>query len=292
LLATDGSDDAKTAVAWLRHLPLPPDREVLVVTVITPPLLPAVPDLVSEMRAALVAEARRLVDDTAAEVLTGRTATGRVVEGDPRDEIVAAAASWGADLIVLGARGLGAISGFLLGSVSLAVARHAPCPVLVCKGAPREVRSITVALDGSTHARRALAWLRALPLPETLRVALLAVATPERYPSTAPGILRGSLRTAVAAVEGERRRVLEMAVTGAADTLRGRVAVAEPIVATGAPADVIVRHVERSGSDLVVVGARGVGAVKRVMLGSVSEMVLRHAPCPVLVVRARAMGTR
>jgi len=150
LLATDGSNDAKAAVEWLHHLPLPGDRDVMVITVVMPPLIPVVPDLVGELHGALIADARRLADDTASELLC-RTAIGRVVEGDPREEIVAAAREWGADLIVLGARGLGAIKEFLLGSVSLWVARHAPCPVLVCKGTPRTVRTITVGLDGSVR---------------------------------------------------------------------------------------------------------------------------------------------
>jgi nucleotide-binding universal stress UspA family protein len=58
-------------------------------------------------------------------------------------------------------------------------------------------------------------------------------------------------------------------------------------VLSGTPADEIVRDAERHASDLVVVGARGLGAFKRLVLGSVSESVLRHAPCPVLVVRPR-----
>jgi nucleotide-binding universal stress UspA family protein len=287
LLATDGSSDAKAAVEWLRYFPLPRDREILVLTVVTPPLLPAIPDMLSELREALIADARRLADDTAAELFTGRTATGRVVEGNPREEIIAAAESWGAHLIVLGARGLGAIKEFLLGSVSLGVARDAPCPVLVCKGSPREVRAVTVGLDGSEHARGALAWLAALPLPAPTRVRLVGVAEPQHYPSSAPGILRTVLRTAVAAVEGERRVALEGALGTAAQALHGRASTIEMIVVSGTPADVIVRDAEDHGSDLVVVGARGAGTMTRLLLGSVSEAVLRHAACPVLVVRPR-----
>ena len=288
LLATDGSNDAKGAVEWLHHLPLPGDRDVMVITVVMPPLIPAVPDLVGELHGALIADARRLADDTASELLC-RTAIGRVVEGDPREAIVAAAREWGADLIVLGARGLGAIKEFLLGSVSLWVARHAPCPVLVCKGTPRTVRTITVGLDGSDHARRALDWLASLPLAPETRVRLIASAEPQHYPSSAPGILREALRTAVSTVDAERRAALEAALRDCARTLGGGATVALEVV-SGAPAAELVRDAQRHGSDLVVVGARGAGAVTRLLLGSVSESVLRHADCPVLVVRARDEG--
>ncbi len=262
LVATDGSGDAKLAVEWLHHLPLPPDREVMVITVVTPPLVSGVPDMAVELRAALIA---------------------------PREEIVEAARSWGADLVVLGARGLGAIKEFLLGSVSLWVARHAPCPVLVCKGTPRDVHAITAGVDGSSHARAALDWLTLLSLPPALHVRLLGVAERQHYPSSAPDILREALRTAVAAVDAERGAMLEAALRDAAQTLRGRVTV-ETAVETGAPAETIVQDAERSASDLIVVGARGAGTLTRLLLGSVSESVLRHAVCPVLVVRAPAAG--
>ena len=86
---------------------------------------------------------------------------GRVLEGDPREVIVEAATQAGSDLIVLGARGLGAVASFLFGSVSLGVTRHAPCPVLVCRGAPRPVRAVTVAVDGSADASAAVEYFAA-----------------------------------------------------------------------------------------------------------------------------------
>ena len=287
LLATDGSDDATAAVEWLRRLPIAVDREVMVVTVVVPPLIPGVPDAAGDLHRALVAEARRLADNTAAE-LNSKRAIGRVVQGDPREEIASTATSWDADLIVMGARGLGAIKEFLLGSVSLGVAAHAPCPVMVCHGQPRDVRRVTVALDGSMHARRALDWLATWLLPEGLHVRLLGVAEPQHYPSTAPGILSDALRETVAAIAAERRATLRQACEAGVQALRGRVTNVEIGLVRGQPAEAIVGDADHYGSDLIVVGARGLGAIKRLLLGSVSESVLRHASCPVLVVRPRA----
>jgi len=283
LLATDGSDDAKAATAWVKRLPLPPDREVMALTVIATPLVPLEPSVLGELDAALVAEARRLADDTAAELLTTR-ATGRAVKGDPRDEIVAAGRDWGADLIVMGARGLSGVKEFFLGSVSQGVARQAPCPVLVCKGTPREVRSVTVALDGSADARRALQWIARLPLSPSTLVRLVGVAERQLYPVTAPALVSASLQSRIAAAEAERRRALEAELARAAETLRGRVAALELSVRSGAAADVLVADAAGSGTDLVVLGARGLRGVRRALLGSVSEAVLRHAGCSVLIV--------
>lgn len=62
---------------------------------------------------------------------------------------------------------------------------------------------------------------------------------------------------------------------------------ATPLVTHGDPASEIVRVAEDGGYDLVVVGSHGSGFVKRVLVGSVSNHVVHHAPCPVLVVRGK-----
>lgn len=285
LVATDGSSDAKQAVAWVRHLPLPAGHTIMTIVVV--PRMPGIDgDRTDELRDGLIADARRLADDTASELLRAGVATGRVVEGDPREQIVAAARDWHADLVAVGARGGSGLARFLLGSVSLAVARHAPCPVLICKGAPRDVHAVTVALDGSDHAQHALDWLTTrLPLSPGLRIRLLGVAAAQPVPVSAPGILGTTLRAAVAAVDAERRATMETHLAMAARRLRARLPAIETAVVTGTPADVIAQDIERRGTDLVVLGAHGSGAVSRVLLGSVSEAVLHHATCPVLIVR-------
>lgn len=270
VLATDGSSGARGAVEWLRRLPLPPDREVMVITVVAPPSFrfPGTAESSSDSAQGRLLQARQLADDTASRLLTGRSAIGRVVQGDPPGEIIAAARGWDADLIVLGARGLGRIRGFLLGSVSLDVVRGAPCPVLVCKGIPRDLGTVTAALDGSKHAREALDWFARLPLASPLRLRLVAVVDDLRH---------SKLKTELGAV---------------AHGLRPRFAHVDVAVTTGEPAAEIVRNAERHGSDLLVVGARGVGAAARVLLGSVSESILRLARSPVLVVHPRAVRRR
>src|SRR5262249_2234225 len=136
--------------------------------------------------------------------------SANVLDGDPRKAIVDAAAKFGSDLIVLGARGLGAVASFLLGSVSLGVSRHAPCPALVCRGTPRPVRNGTIAIDGSADARAAFDFLAALPLPSSLRVRLIGVVEPLRYPSSAPGFIDATLRSVIQDVENEGREHLNV----------------------------------------------------------------------------------
>jgi nucleotide-binding universal stress UspA family protein len=287
LVATDGSDEAAGAIDWLATFPLPSDVAVEVVSVAQ---LPFTAEAVAALgRRELRAQSEQVVDD-ARRRLAKRwpDVVARVLDGDPRRAIVDAATESGADLIVLGARGLGAVASFLLGSVSLGVTRYAPCPVLVCRGAARPVRGVTVALDGSSDAQAALDVFSALPLPPELRVRLVGVVAPVRRPSSAPAFLAPSLTMAAQQLENEARERLEAALAPAATALRSRVRNVVTATPTGAPAATILREAETDGSDLIVVGARGIGMVERVTLGSVSETILRQAACSVLVVRPRA----
>ena len=116
---------------------------------------------------------------------------------------------------------------------------------------------------------------------------LVGVVEPLRYPTSPPGFIGVTLRSAMQDFENESRQRLEAALAPCATMLRSRVRSVVTIIPTGAPAETILREAELNDSDLIIVGARGLGALERVALGSVSESVLRHAACPVLVVRPR-----
>ena len=286
LVATDGSQDAAEAVDWLADFPLPPDATIDVVSAVEAPF--AKHGVALGWRE-FVAENERVVAEARGRLAKRWPAvSANVLDGDPRKAIVDAAAKFGSDLIVLGARGLGAVASFLLGSVSLGVSRHAPCAVLVCRGTPRPVRNVTIAIDGSADARAAFDFLAALPLPSSLRVRLVGVVQPLRYPSSAPGFIGATLRSVIQDFENEGREHLNVSLAPLATILRSRVRSVVTATPTGAPAATILREAEISDADLIIVGARGLGLLERVALGSVSESVLRHAACPVLVVRPRA----
>jgi nucleotide-binding universal stress UspA family protein len=287
LAATDGSADATAAVEWARRLPLPADTHFLAVSVVSAPVLPNLPDWQTAARQAEVHAAHEAVDAACAKL--GAAVEGRVVEGDdPRQTLIALATAWGADLVVLGARGLGAVKEFLLGSVSLGVTRHAPCPVLVCKGTPRAFHTVTVAHDGSDGARAARAFVHALPWPAQTHWRLLGVAERTHYVAPGPGMLAHTVRAAMERLDDERRRALEGALAPeAAELGRGGVTL-DVSLSVGSPAAEILRYADVTGTDLLVVGARGLGRMAALLLGSVSEALVRHAACPVLVVRPRA----
>ena len=290
LLATDGSEDARAATAWLGAFPLRADTELRVVTAVSvPPSTLDVPP-VREFQASLRDEARRIAEQARAALTPRFPGTSADVgDGDPREVTLRAAEQWPADRVVLGARGLGTIAGFLLGSVSLGVARHARASVLVVKaGGAAPPRGALVAVDGSANAAAAAAFLARLPLDPSFTVRLLGVVERVHAPATTPAFAAGMVRQAIAQIVAERRAEIERAQAKIAAVLAGAVKKVEPRVVVGHAIDEIVGAAAQPDVDLVVVGARGLGALQRLLLGSVSEGVLRHVHRPVLIVKTPA----
>lgn len=286
LVATDGSRDAAEAVEWLAHFPLPADSDIEVISAIPRPICNEA--ILQTPWTEFRKQTEAVAEDARARLAKRWPATtARIVEGDPRPALVDAAIASSADLIVLGARGLGAVASMLLGSVSLSVARHARCSVLVCRGGARPVRTATIGVDGGSDSESSVEVFRELPLSDSTVARVVGVVEPLRYPATAPAFMTASLKAAIKGLEDERRREMATAVSAAVERLRWRVARVISATPVGSPAEVLVRDAEEHESDLVVVGARGLGAVERVLLGSVSESVLRHAGCPVLIARRR-----
>lgn len=284
LVATDGSNGAADAIEWLAHFPLPTDAAVEVVSAIPPPIFNET--VLPTPWSALRAETERTLEEARRRLAKRWPSTAaQVLYGDAREALVETAGRSATDLIVMGARGLGAVAAFLLGSVSLEVARRAPCAVLVCRGPARPLRTVTIALDGSTYAADALSFFSALPLPSDLVARLVGVVERLHYPSSAPEMLSGALIAAVQQEEDRRRQELAAVLRDAGDALRSRVREVRRETPLGSPAETLVR--EGAHTDLMVLGSRGMGAMKRIMLGSVSESVLRHAACPVLIARRR-----
>jgi nucleotide-binding universal stress UspA family protein len=289
LLATDGSKDAAAATAFLRELPLPTSSKLRIVTAMSFPTFALEPPPVRDFKRSVLEDARRVVDEARATLAPrGFDIETSVVIGSPKDEIPRIAGEWNADLVVLGARGLGRVKRFLLGSVSLAVARRVSCPVLVVKGRARKLASILVGMDGSEDSFQALRFLLSLPLARQTKLRLLSVVEPIRYPTSAPGAVRGHLARMLKEVENERRGELEKVLDKAAAQLEGSLTRVTRSTPTGNPADVIVAVAAAHDADLVVVGARGLGGMTRLLLGSVSEKVLGYARCPVLIVKERS----
>jgi nucleotide-binding universal stress UspA family protein len=140
LLAIDGSDEAARATEAAVELSKETDSEIHVVYV-----LPAPAQLIghhlysAEMRESLLGgaerEAQRFLEERAEQIRSdgGKVAETHLRSGDPDKEILRQAEELDVGLIVIGSRGLGAVSRALMGSVSDSVVRHAHCPVFVVR---------------------------------------------------------------------------------------------------------------------------------------------------------------
>jgi nucleotide-binding universal stress UspA family protein len=140
LLATDGSDEAKQATQTAAELSKATGSEIHVIyTLPTPAELIGYHYYSEEIRESLIGGAERDAETFLKEQAEKiNSAGGKVVEthlrsGSPEKEILRAAEALDVGLIVIGSRGLGAISRALMGSVSDSVVRHAHCPVLVVR---------------------------------------------------------------------------------------------------------------------------------------------------------------
>jgi nucleotide-binding universal stress UspA family protein len=278
LLATDGSEEAVAAAEWLPTLPLPPSALVQLLAVAQ---LPPARGETRELRHRLLERARQLVREARAGL--GRrwsSVEERVSAGDPREEIVRAAEDLAVDLVVVGGRGLTLLRRVLLGSVSTAVVRHAPCSVLVVKGRPHGLRTVLLAVDGSAGSLQAVRFFAALPLDRGLRLRLLSVV---EVPIVATGPETGSGVPPLDQMLRDLQVQAEETLRGIEADIKERVAAIESRVVVGQAREEIVNAA--TDADLVVIGARGLGAFGRLLLGSVSEYVLHHAACPVLIVR-------
>ncbi|MFD7658163.1 universal stress protein [Actinosynnema sp. NPDC059797] len=218
-----------------------------------------------------LAEAERAVLDAAPEV---EVTTSLVVDG-PAPALIEE--SRRARLVVLGSRGLGGFTGLVVGSVAVAVSAHGACPVVVVREQPPAEGPVVVGVDGSEVSEQAVAFafeqasVRGAPL--TALLAWTDFLVDSAYGSR--------LTVDWSQVEDEQRRLLAERLAGwqekYPDVPVTRVVVRDrPVRALLQAAD---------GARLLVVGSHGLGGFTGMLLGSTSQALLHHAPCPLAVVR-------
>lgn len=147
-------------------------------------------------------------------------------------------------------------------------------------------RSVVLGVDGSPHARRAVAFLaRLLPRPRG-RVTVVRVVEPVRLPSMGllPTPARGRLAGVMAHLERSRRAGAEKSCEAARAALTRAGWRVTTSVRTGVPIEELLAAADETGADLLALGARGTGGLERLLLGSVAEGALRRAAIPVLLV--------
>lgn len=216
------------------------------------------------------------------QVVRVREAGGEVAEsylrtGRPAEEIIGLAEDIDAGLIVTGSRGLSSLKRLAMGSTSETVVRYAPCSVLTVRGKWPEVfpERMLLATDGSEEAELAASTAADLAGKTGSDLHVLHVFdAPLLDHAYAEEATRVGRRAARELLDAQIERVREAGAEPAESYARAGTPVAE-IISVG----------EEIEAGLIILGSRGTSEIKRLVLGSVSEGVTRHAPCSTLVVR-------
>jgi nucleotide-binding universal stress UspA family protein len=288
----DGSDSSKVAVEYALRTAAGRGGSVLIAHVAFAGIssVGATPVVATSSHDALMVSERKLLDDAvrdAAAEAPGVDVQSTIVVGRPAPALLGLLDD--ADLLVLGSRGLGAFAELMVGSTSVQLAGHAPCPVVVVRPTGylplgSEVGQVVVGVDGSTGSAAALAY--AFEEASWRGCGLTAIAAWEVPAFEAYGWMSAPPPKDVLPVyEREARRTLAESLAGWSEKypeveVRRRSVHASPLAA-------LVNA--SAGARLVVVGSRGSGGFRSLLLGSVGHSLLHHAHCPVALV-PRAEG--
>ena len=148
-------------------------------------------------------------------------------------------------------------------------------------------RRVVLGMDGSAHSRRAVAFLTRFQPPPGGRVTVVRVVEPVRVPSMplVPGAMRAQIAGQADAANRHLVAVARRQVEAAAAALARAGWRARAVVRSGVPLAGLLATVRAERADVLVLGARGAGAVTHFLLGSVAEAALKHAPVEVLIVK-------
>ncbi|SCG69921.1 universal stress protein [Micromonospora halophytica] len=282
LVGYDGSTDATLALNWALDEAQRSGRPVRLTYVfewltvagwIGPGVAPGIwPDETARR------QVEELVRKAAADAAAERpdvTVHGDVLDGPPA--LLLQERSADAGLLVLGSRGHGGFGGLLAGSTAVSVTAHAHCPVVVVRDGQADATGpVVVGVDGSESSQAALGFAveRAAQREVPLRVVRVFDPPGERW--------RPSDHDERATTDEERAAVEEM-LSRWRQTFPD--VVVEVDVRPGNPAATLVEA--SRDAQLVVVGSRGRGGLRGMLLGSVSQQLIQHAHCPVAVARER-----
>lgn len=285
LLATDGSINAEDAARFLSRLPHDQRFELTVLTVLEVPYV--------NLHYPTVEWIQECVDR---DRLRARETFGKVKEmfeganvlldhvvreGNRGAAIVEVAKEINADLVVMGARGHSTVSRILLGSTSDFVATHAHCSVLVVRPTPNRKAGkplrIMIGFEDSGPSLAALQEFSEIDWGTDTEVSVVAVVS---YMS---GVIPTELYD-----EASARNAVRLAAKDASRQLsQSAPSAVVRVIASEHAGEGLVTFALDHESDLIVLGETARSRLGRVLMGSVSRFVLRHAPCSVWITRNR-----
>jgi nucleotide-binding universal stress UspA family protein len=291
LLAYDGSQHSQAAVDMLLDLHLYSDSMITALAVMPTQYITGHEILQSAL------------NWTEEELKAGGLQVKSILKaGNPADTINTLAEEMKADMILMGAKGLRATLGILLGGVAQQVVEYSNCPVLVMRAPYKGFNRVLLVTDGSVHSQKAIEYLApsaascrtCFPLNANAKVYLMHVLPPQIPPDLAwrawtvgPEVLYPAparpidLQAVEADEEQQGQKVLQEALTAMAS---GGIQ-ATSVLKRGDAATEIIDYVNQNSIDLIVSGSRGLSEVTSWLLGSVSRKLVHYAGCSVLIVK-------
>jgi nucleotide-binding universal stress UspA family protein len=279
LLGDDRSEHALAATALLEDLPFAPGTDVTVFRAFAANQSTDV----TLMEEALNQTCNRLKQK-------GFHAETELQLGSPAEKFLDFAEKRMPDLILIGAKGLRATTGILVGGVAQQVVEYAPCPVLVVRAPYDGLQGILLATDGSSTSRQAVHLLGRLPLPRHARLWVMHVLPPPPIPMPPISPLaRGPMPLPLSEAEITRRAKEDQdgqaLLDGTVEVLKSMGKPAEAILKRGDAATEIMRTARELEADLLICGSRGLSPSMSWKMGNVSRKLVHYSKCSVLVVR-------
>jgi nucleotide-binding universal stress UspA family protein len=276
LVGVDRSECGQQALGWAVQDAATRGSVLTIAHVVDLPRIADVP-LSSELVDAAARAARQMLD--AAVGRSHRTHPrleigSRLASGSPAAELLRLAAD--ADQLVVGSRGHGGFASLLLGSTAAQLAAHASCPVIVVRGSATAGGPVVVGVDGSDRSEAALDYGFAYATRHGLPLHALHV-----YPNYPTMVAYPMAPIDMQVVRDGAELFLSQAVTQW--SAKHPDVPATHQVAEGTPAHALANT--SKNASLLVVGSRGHGGFAGLLLGSVSQAIVRHAHCPVAVAR-------
>lgn len=285
VLAVDGSEHSLAAARLIRDLPLPKNTEVTLLGVLTPRRTIGRASLQAALDEALIISlSNKNVD-----------AKSGLLHGHPAEQLTEFAIEHKLDLMVVGAVGLRATLGILLGGVAQQLVEYARWPVLVVRSPYNELQRVLLVTDGSPCSQRAIDYIAQFPFQPNIQLHIMHVLPPPDSPKTyIPATMAGMSRIPPYLQEEElaeiRRRAKAEKQAGkrllaqAAEEFKASSFEILPVLKCGDAATEILEYAESHKINLIVTGSRGLSAMKGWLLGSVSRKLIYFGKCSVLVI--------
>jgi nucleotide-binding universal stress UspA family protein len=283
LLADDGSEHARAAVSLLSDLKLPSQSIIRVLRVFSP--LQAAEHVKIE---AAVEKTCQLFSEK------GLGSKSEVILGYPAEKIIEYSDQNHPDLIVIGAKGLRATLGILLGGVAQQVVEYACCPVLIVRAPYTGLSNVLIATDGSQSSLNAMKYLGNFPFPAGSSMNVIHVLPPPPIPSNVvePMFMDPAYGDPWMVTEEEAERRVQEEDDGnsllatCCEWLERLGMKAGAVLKRGDAATEIIKYAGVENTSLIVTGSRGLSQFKGWLMGSVSRKLVHYSNCSVLVVRS------